>query len=79
MQTAAQFPDAGVGLVVQRGGVMPEHFQTLKECGVAALFEPAIEEHMRGRENRRTVHVMLYLAVGLITHPHRTHAAVAIE
>src|SRR6266516_3557193 len=76
---AAQLPDAGVRLVVQCGGMIPEGLQTAKQHLVAATHQPAVEEHVGRRQNRRAVDVVLHLAVGLIADPDRTHAAIPGE
>src|SRR5712692_3726062 len=72
-----QLPQAGVGLVEERGGALAELLELAEERLVAAQREPRVEEHVRRGEDRRSEDVVLDLRIRLIADPHRTHAAVA--
>ena len=51
--------------------------ETTEKGFVAPMGEPLIEEYMCRGEDRRTIHVVLDLPVGLIADAHRSHAPVS--
>ncbi len=72
-------PEAGVGLGVNGERPPPERLEPLEQRDVAAADQPIVEEHVRRREDRRAVDVVLHLPVRVVADPHRPHAAIAGE
>ena len=58
---AAELPDAGVGLVVHATARAPSGSSCAEQRVVAAAREALVEEHVRRREDRRAVDVVLVL------------------
>ena len=74
---AAEFPQAGVGLVVERERAFTQRLQPLEHRQVAALLQPVVEEQLRRRQHHRSIDVVLFLQPGEIATADRAHAAVA--
>ena len=73
----AQLPEPGVGLVVHRDARAAQRLEALEQRDVAAVRQALVEEHVRRREDRRAVDVVLDLPPRVVADAHRTHAAVA--
>src|SRR2546421_558355 len=58
---AAQLPDPGIRLIAQLGGPLAQRFEAAKQDLVSPLHQPAIEKHVRRRQDRRAVYVVLDL------------------
>jgi hypothetical protein len=74
---AAQFPEAGVGAVEERGGLLAQDLEAAEQPLVADGREPAVVERVRGGQDGGAVHVVLDLPVRLVADAHRAHAAIA--
>src|SRR5687767_15764461 len=73
----AELPDSRVRLIEEHSGLLAKSLEPRKQRVVPAAHEPSIEKEVRSGEDRRTVDVVLHLAVRLIADAHRPHSSVA--
>src|SRR5262245_12492010 len=71
------FPYAGVRLEGEPCSLFAERLDHVKQCRIAGVRQPPVEEHRRRRKDDATINVVLVLLAGCVSDPYRTVAAVS--
>ena len=79
MRFGAQFPQPGVGLVVQLERAVADFLERFEIFHAGHAHQPVVDKGLHRAEHDLAIGVMLFLAVGGIAHAHRAHAAIAAK